>query len=118
MVSDALRARVIAATGAGGLQGPAVRTGSAEHPVCGDRLEVHVRLRDDRIAELGWLASACPATVAVAATAASALRDAAVADAPKVLRQSLAALGDLQPAERHAEALFLRALQRATAQEP
>lgn len=113
MVSDALRARLLAATGAGGLSGPSVQTGSAEHPVCGDRLEVHVRLQGDRIAELGWLAQACPATVAVAATATQALRDTPIASAAARLRGALAELGDLQPAERHAEALFLRALQRA-----
>jgi NifU-like protein involved in Fe-S cluster formation len=113
MVGPKLRAVLLASVGAGALTGDDVRTGSAEHPVCGDRTEVDVRLVDGRIAELRWRASGCPATQAVAATAAQAVIGSRPCDAAVSLRAQLVALGDLASYERHAEAMFLRALAAA-----
>jgi NifU-like protein involved in Fe-S cluster formation len=112
VVSDALRAVMVAADGAGTLAGVGVGRGRAEHPVCGDVVEVHVRA-GAAIEELAWRADGCPACLAVAAAARGALRGVALADGPARLRQRLAALGGLAPHERHAEQLFLRALAQA-----
>lgn len=112
MVGAALRAVMLAAEGAGALPAPAGQ-GAAEHPVCGDLIEVDVQLRDGVIDDLRWRASGCPASMAVAAAAPAALRGIAPLAAAAALRQRLAQLGDLQAHERHAERLFLQALQRA-----
>lgn len=113
MAGEALRRLAIEAPGAGALEGPDVRSGAASHPVCGDQLEVTVRLQAGRIEAMRWRASACPATLAVAAAAVDAVRGADAATLPAVVRARLAALGDLAPHERHAEQLLLRALRSA-----
>jgi nitrogen fixation protein NifU and related proteins len=115
MVGPQLRALVSTAVGAGVLAGPDVGIGRGEHPICGDEVEVYVRVRDGCIAELRWRATGCPASTAVAAVAATAMVGAAPADAPARLRAGLAERGDLAAHERHAEAMFLRALQGALA---
>jgi NifU-like protein involved in Fe-S cluster formation len=113
MVGAALRSVMLAAEGAGELTAPGVGVGAAEHPVCGDQVEVFVQLRDGVIDDLRWRASGCPASMAVAAAARPALCGLAPAAAAPALRQRLAQLGDLSLHERHAERLFLSALQRA-----
>jgi nitrogen fixation NifU-like protein len=118
MVAPQLRALANAAAGQGALSGDAVGHGRAEHPVCGDEVEVDVRVQRGRIAELRWRARGCPATYAVAAVGALELDGAAVDGAAAALRRGLAARGDLAAAERHAEAMFVRALQAAIAQAP
>jgi NifU-like protein involved in Fe-S cluster formation len=115
VVSEALRAVMVAADGAGTLAGAGVRCGRAEHPICGDVVEVHVRANSGAIEALAWRASGCPACLAVAAAAPGALRGVPLPAAPARLRQRLAALGGLAPHERHAERLFLRALAQALA---
>lgn len=118
MVSPQLRALAAAAPGAGRIE-PAhatavkVASGRGEHPVCGDEVEVDVAIEDGCVAELRWRAKGCPATYAVAAAAHAALVGKQAVDAASCLRAELARLGDLGPAERHAEAMFCRALSQA-----
>jgi nitrogen fixation NifU-like protein len=104
MVGPRLRAVLQAGVGAGDLTGPGVVTGCAEHPVCGDSCDDGI-LRDVR-----WRAAGCPATTAVAALAAVALPGTPAATAVATLRRALAEHGGLAPAERHAEAMAVRAL--------
>lgn len=108
-----LREVLLAAAGMGDLTGPGVGSGHAEHPVCGDQVQLSVRRSDGRIAEVRWRASGCPASMAVAALAARVLVDVLAADAPTVLRTAIGEHGGLLPHERHAEALVLRALTAA-----
>ena len=115
MVTPKLRDLLSRAPGNGSLAGDSVLHGSGEHPVCGDVVELDVRLADDRIAELRWRAQGCPATLAVASLAAEVLAGQVVADAASCLRSALVAAGDLEPHERHAEAMFGRALRAAIA---
>lgn len=115
MVAPPLRAVMLAAEGVGRLEGDAVRSGRAEHPVCGDVVEVDLSLADGRVAELRWRASGCPATTAVCAAAPGALRGLAPADLAAALARRLGQLGGLAPHERHAERLFLDAVRSALA---
>ncbi len=112
-MSEALRALVRTAPGAGELAGADVRVGRAEHPVCGDEVELSVRWREGAIADLAWRARGCPACVGVAAAAREALLGCSAADAPARLSARIDALGGLQPAERHALKLVVEALGRA-----
>lgn len=118
MVAPALRAVLLAGDGAGACDGPGVRTGRAEHPVCGDELELSVRAAAGVLSEVRWLARGCPATMAVAALAAKVLPGVPIASAAVSLQRAIAAHGGLQPAERHAEAMVLRALAAAVVAEP
>lgn len=110
MVTDALRRVMLAADGAGELEGGDVVSASSEHPVCGDMIEVDLRLRDGLVADLAWRAHGCPATMAVAAAAREALHGCELRDAGARLRQRVADLGGLAATEQHALALFERAL--------
>ncbi|MBX3463867.1 MAG: iron-sulfur cluster assembly scaffold protein [Planctomycetes bacterium] len=113
MVSARLRQLLLAAEGGGALDGDDVRRGVADHPVCGDRVELSLRLDAGRIESLRWRAQGCPAAMAVAALAAKVLPGAALAAAPATLHAAIADHGGLEPAERHAEGLVVRALQAA-----
>src|SRR5689334_13058107 len=106
MVAAALRTVMLAAPGRGSLAGSDVHTGSAEHPVCGDLVEVDVRVHDGQLLELAWRARGCPASTAVCA-AAAALAGGPVAALPGALAARLQSLGGLAAHERHAERLFL-----------
>ncbi len=112
-MSPALRSLLQRAPGAGDLAGTDVRVGRAEHPVCGDEVELSVRVRAGRIAELAWRARGCPASVAVAAAAHEALRDVELGAARAALAAHIDALGGLGQTERHALTLVLQALDGA-----
>lgn len=113
MVSERLRDVMLAADGAGALAGDDVRHGAATHPVCGDEVELFVRLDGRAIRDLGWLAAGCPATMAVTALARSALVGAPIDDAEARLHAAITELGGLARQERHAAAIVLRALAMA-----
>lgn len=116
MVSPRLRALMQGAAGAGRLEAEAgnpVFRGRAEHPVCGDEVEVDLHVVDGRIHDLRWRAQGCPATHAVASASPGALLGTQAAAAVESLRRTLEELGGLSHGERHAEAMFVRALQQA-----
>ncbi|MEZ5967315.1 MAG: iron-sulfur cluster assembly scaffold protein [Planctomycetota bacterium] len=112
MVNAALAELLRSAPGAGELSGVGVRVGRAEHPVCGDEVEVYLRLDGDVVTEFAWRARGCPACVAVAAAAHGVVAGATLADAAARVARRVAVLGGLAPHERHALALFDAALAR------
>ena len=85
---------MLAAEGAGRLTGDGVRSASVEHAVCGDRLELDVRVRAGRILDLAWRGEGCPATMAVAA-AGRVVCGHAVEDAGAALTRRIRDLGGL-----------------------
>ena len=103
----------VAAEDAGVLEGPGVRSGRAEHLVCGDVVELTVSIDGGVITDLRWRADGCPACVAVAASSPLAWRGIEPADAAPRLRARLQSLGGLARHERHAERLVLDALRAA-----
>jgi NifU-like protein involved in Fe-S cluster formation len=115
MVSDRLRQVMLRAAGQGELAGPWVQKGRAEHPVCGDLIELSLHMESGRIDELRWLANGCPAAMAVTALAGEVLPGTELAAASATLRAALQAHGGLAAHERHAEGLLLRALAQAAA---
>lgn len=113
MVSARWKPWLLDATHAGELEGDDVRRGRAEHPVCGDLVELSLRCVHGRIEAVRWRASGCPATMAVTALCANVLHGTAPADATAALAAAVAAHGGLAVHERHAEALVGRALRAA-----
>lgn len=112
-MSDALRRVMLAAKGCGELTGEGVAGGRAEHPICGDVVELQVRLLEGRVAEVAWRARGCVACMAVTAAAWQVLPGGAPGEARLRLKEHLDRLGGLQPYERHAENLVLRAFGQA-----
>jgi NifU-like protein involved in Fe-S cluster formation len=118
MVGARLLEVMQAGAGVGECTGQGVRTGVASHPVCGDEVQLSVRLGAGRLLELRWRAHGCPATVAVAALAAKVLVGVPIADASTRLAQAIVEHGGLAAAERHAEAMVSRALAAALPEAP
>lgn len=114
MVRAALRAMLQCDEHVGECVGGDARTGAAEHAVCGDRVQLSVRCVDGQLHDVRWRAEGCPATLAVAALAARTWRSLPLPRAESALQAALAAHGGLDPHERHAAALVLRALAAAT----
>ncbi|MGC6489546.1 MAG: iron-sulfur cluster assembly scaffold protein [Planctomycetota bacterium] len=113
MVAAGLRALLEQGAGVG--EFPDAPTGYAEHPVCGDRMELSVRREGDLVRAVRWRASGCPASMALAALCAEVLVDVRVDAVEQVLREGVAARGGLERHEQHAERMALRALREATA---
>ncbi len=112
-MSEALRALLRQAPGAGELSGPDVRVGRATHPVCGDEVELFLRVQQDTVVDLAWRARGCPACVAVAAAAKQALVGAPLDAASGNLARVVQSLGGLAATERHALKLIDDALRAA-----
>lgn len=111
MVSEALRELLERGEGVGEIEGGA--DGYAEHPVCGDRMQLSVLVQDGVVRSVRWRASGCPASMALAALCSEVLVDVPVHDAERALAAGLAARGGLQRHEQHAEKMALRALREA-----
>jgi NifU-like protein involved in Fe-S cluster formation len=113
MVSEGLRALLERGDGVGELTGKDVSTGFAEHPICGDRVELSVRVQGGMLREVRWRAAGCPASMAVAALTTAVLQDVSVQQFESVLHAAIADRGGLKRHERHAAAMVIRALQEA-----
>ncbi len=84
------------------------------NPVCGDRLRLSLRLRDDRIEAARFLAYGCPPTLACGSVLAEMLEGMSIVEAMKLTRNQIAeALGGLSPQKRHAAALAIETLRAA-----
>jgi tRNA-specific 2-thiouridylase len=93
-------------------------TGAAGGAACGDLIRVSIALEpqsaDGRIADAGFDASGCGATVAAGSATVSLLRGATLLAAARIGAQEISQeLGGLSPAKRHAAELAADALHRA-----
>jgi len=72
------------------------------NPVCGDVLQLAVRIENDRIVEARFLCRGCTTSIACASLLTEKLRDRPLADAPSLTAQSLSeSLGGLPAATFH-----------------
>lgn len=85
-----------------------------ENPVCGDTVRIAMRIQDDVIAQMRWLATGCPPTIAAASAASVLLEGCSTRDARRLDRDTLAtALGGIPARKAHAVALVLTTVTRA-----
>ena len=81
-------------------------SGSAGGAVCGDLIRVDVRVEGDRMADAGFEASGCGATVAAGSAVVELVRGAELLDAARVgVAEVAAELGGLSPGKLHAAEL-------------
>jgi nitrogen fixation NifU-like protein len=84
------------------------------NPVCGDRLRLSLRIRDERIEAARFLAYGCPPTLVCGSVLAEMIEGMATDEAMKLTRhQIVETLGGLSPQKRHAAALAIETLQEA-----
>jgi tRNA-specific 2-thiouridylase len=86
-------------------------SGSAGGAACGDLVRVDLSVGGDRVADAGFEASGCGATVAAGSAVVELVRGAALLDAARIGASEVAAeLGGLSPAKHHAAELAADAL--------
>jgi len=84
------------------------------NPVCGDRLRLSLRIRDERIEAARFLAYGCPPTLVCGSVLAEMIEGLTTDEAMKLTRhQIVETLGGLSPQKRHAAALAIETLQEA-----
>ncbi|MEA2204212.1 MAG: nitrogen fixation protein NifU [Blastocatellia bacterium] len=84
------------------------------NPVCGDRIELSLRLVDNRIEAVGFLAYGCAPTLACASALAEMIQEMRCEEAARLTRQEIvSALGGLPSGKQHAAALAIEVLQAA-----
>ena len=88
------------------------------NPVCGDELQLFLNIEDSsneqRIAQVSFLASGCPATIATSSMATQLLINKSVSDALKLSREDFAdAVGGLPKSKIHCSVLVEAALKQA-----
>ncbi len=84
------------------------------NPVCGDRLRLHLRVRDGRVEAAQFLAYGCPPTLACGSALTEMLQGRSVAEAKALTRKELVeAIGGLPPRKQHAAALAIETLKSA-----
>jgi len=85
-----------------------------KNPVCGDRLRLSLRLRDEVIAEARFLAYGCAPTIACGNALAQMIEGMSLKEAAQVSRQDIIkALGGLPARKSHAAALAIETLRAA-----
>ncbi len=85
-----------------------------ENPVCGDTVRIEMRIQDDVITHIRWLARGCPPAIAVASAASVLLEGSTLEDARRLDSARLAAALDGLPARKaHAASLVLTTVARA-----
>jgi len=88
--------------------------GLAGNPACGDRMELTLRIRGDRIEEARFKASGCGAAIASASMTTVLLTGRTLADAGALTDGEVAqALGGLPPAKLHCSVLAEDAIRSA-----
>lgn len=84
------------------------------NPVCGDRLRLSLRVRDERIEAARFLAYGCAPTLACGSALASMLEGMMIEDAARLTRQEITrALDGLPSRKGHAAALAIETLRAA-----
>ncbi len=84
------------------------------NPVCGDRVRLSLRIRDDRIEAVRFLAYGCPPTLACGSALAEILEGMTIENALKLERKEIVtALGGLPSRKQHAAALAIETLSAA-----
>ena len=86
------------------------------NPVCGDRLRLSLRIREERIEAARFLAYGCPPTLACGSVLAEMIEGMTIQDAMKLTRRDVVnAIGGLSNRKQHAAALTIETLQKAIA---
>lgn len=91
-------------------------TAECVNPVCGDHLQLFLRLRGKRITAAGFLAYGCPPTIACGSVLTEMLQGLTTDEAQRLTRREIIdALGGLPPRKNHAAALAVETLHAALA---
>jgi nitrogen fixation NifU-like protein len=87
---------------------------SAMNPVCGDVLQLHLKIRDGRIAEVRFKTFGCEAAIAASSLLTEMIKGQSLTEAEAITPDAITtALGGLPKVKLHASALAEQALKQA-----
>lgn len=112
-MKDPLKAYVTSPVGQGPLD-HADAMAEGDNPACGDKLRFSLRHEEDGTVTLAYVATACPATIAVASCAVALYSGQEAPEGPPyaALHQRIQSLGGLSKVEGHALTLVEDVLER------
>lgn len=88
--------------------------GTVGNPVCGDMMTIHIKVKDDRIADIKFKTFGCGAAVATSSMVTELARGKTLEEAMKITRADVAEeLGGLPPIKMHCSNLAADALHSA-----
>ena len=100
----------------GTLEGSDVAVGRVGNPVCGDLMEIYIRVKDDKINDIKFRTFGCGSAIATSSMITEMVRGKTLDDAMKVTRQDVAnELEGLPPIKMHCSNLAADALHAAIA---
>ncbi len=86
------------------------------NPVCGDRMQVMLRISEGRIAKMQWLTRGCPPAIATSSWTSEAVEGWTLTEAEALTREAIAeGIGGLPRDKVHCSVLAADALKRAIA---
>lgn len=84
------------------------------NPVCGDKICLSLRVEDEKIIEVKFLAYGCPPTLVCASALTEIIEGMKIGDALKLTKEDITkAIGGLPSRKKHAAALAIETLQAA-----
>lgn len=88
--------------------------GEGTNPVCGDRLQLSLRISNGRVEAVRFLAYGCPPTLACGSALTELITGKSVTEAKNIIREDLVeAVGGLPLRKQHAAALAIETLRTA-----
>jgi nitrogen fixation NifU-like protein len=88
--------------------------GKVGNPICGDLMEMMIKVRDGHIADVKFRTFGCGAAIATSSVATEMVKGKSLEEAAKLTRQQVAeALGGLPPQKMHCSNLAAEALRAA-----
>ena len=89
---------------------------TVRNPVCGDRMQVMLRIADDRIEKMQWLTRGCPPAIATSSWTSEHVEGWTLAEAEALTREAIAeGIGGLPRDKVHCSVLAADALRKAIA---
>ena len=87
---------------------------TVSNPVCGDRMQVMLRISEGRIAKMQWLTRGCPPAIATSSWTSEAVEGWTLTEAEALTREAIAeGIGGLPRDKVHCSVLAADALKRA-----
>lgn len=88
--------------------------GKKGNPLCGDILWVYIKVKDDKIVDIGWETMGCAAAIATSSMVSEMAKGKTLDEAEKITKDDVSnALGKLPPVKVHCSMLAVDALHEA-----
>jgi len=88
--------------------------GKKGNPICGDVLWVYIKVKDNKIVDIGWETMGCAAAIATSSMLSEIAKGKKLEEAEKITKETVSnALGKLPPVKVHCSMLAVDALHEA-----